>query len=256
LSPTGTTIYFLISRLTAPPPHPVKLATKLRQAGGDGLLISGSDTVENFFPQPVKFFSLGLPRAALGMLTADPEAAIMKLIPKENEALRLLKGYLSVLDGQMVAFAKPALAHECAGHVLDLTALALGATKDGAELARERGLRAARLCAIKIDIANNLNRPNLSVTDVAASHGVSPRYVQTLFEAEGSTFSEFVLSQRLALVLRRLVDRRFADRTIGDIVREAGLAGSSYFSRVFRQRYGATPSEVRRAALDAGNEPQ
>jgi len=116
-------------------------------------------------------------------------------------------------------------------------------------------LRAARLCAIKIGIANNLNRPSLSVTDVAASHGVSPRYVQTLFEAEGITFSEFVLSQRLALVLRMLVNRRFADRTIGDIVREAGLANSSHFSRAFRRRYGGTPSDVRRAALNAGNEP-
>jgi AraC-like DNA-binding protein len=75
----------------------------------------------------------------------------------------------------------------------DLIALALGASGDAARFARARGLRAVRLRAIgRYRLASGEHE--LSVNTVAARQGVSPRYVQMLFEAEGTTFSRFVLA--------------------------------------------------------------
>jgi AraC-like DNA-binding protein len=222
---------------------------------GDGVLLSSSNVGTVTFPEAVKIISLTIPRATLRTLVADPEAALVKTIPKENEALRLLRGYLSTFDEQMNSGLEPPLSHVFAGHVQDLTALALGATRDGAELAKGQGLRAARLCAMKTEIMHNLTRGDLSVSFIAARHGVTPRYVQMLFEIDGVTFSEFVLAQRLALAFRKLADPRFANRTISDIVFEAGFGDSSHFNRAFRRRYGATPSEVRSVALRGGGEP-
>jgi AraC-like DNA-binding protein len=106
-------------------------------------------------------------------------------------------------------------------------------------------VRAARLRAIKSDIAANLEDCELTATAIAMRHRVTPRYVHKLFESEGVTFSEFVLVQRLALAHRRLTDPRFAACSVGSIAYDVGFGDLSYFNHSFRRRYNATPSEVR-----------
>jgi AraC-like DNA-binding protein len=132
-------------------------------------------------------------------------------------------------------------------HVQDLVALTLGATRDATELAKGRGVRVARLLAIKADILANLTRHDLSIEALAARHGISPRYIRTLFQSEETTFTDFVLSQRLARVHRCLVDPRFAGHMISTIAFEAGFGDLSYFNHAFRRRYRATPSDIRAA---------
>ena len=86
---------------------------------------------------------------------------------------------------------------------------------------------------------------------MAARQRVTPRYVQLLFESEGTTFSQFVLEQRLARAHRMLGDPRCAAWTIIAIAFTAGFGDVSYFNRAFRRRYGATPSDVRAHAQRA-----
>src|SRR4029453_2804562 len=104
---------------------------------------------------------------------------------------------------------------------------------------------AARLRAIKIDIVESLGRSDLSIGEIAARHGVTPRYVQMLFESESTTFTEFLLDQRLPCAHRMLTDFRFAERSVTSVAFYAGFGDLSYFDRVFRRSYGATPSDVR-----------
>jgi AraC-like DNA-binding protein len=144
-----------------------------------------------------------------------------------------------------ISLATPELRRLAVTHVHDLTALALGASRDAAEIAKGRGLRAARLNAIKTDICASLDDPNLSLRTLAARHQVTPRYVQALFESEGATFSQFLLNARLARVHRSLRDPLQDARAIGTIAYEAGFGDLSYFNRAFRRRYGATPSDIR-----------
>jgi AraC-like DNA-binding protein len=110
------------------------------------------------------------------------------------------------------------------------------------------GGREGRLAAIKAHITEHLRQRSLSVAVVAARQGVTPRYVQMLFEAEGTTFSQYVVGERLALAHRLLVDRRTSVWTIRAIAIDAGFADISYFNRAFRRHYGASPSRVREAA--------
>jgi AraC-like DNA-binding protein len=72
-----------------------------------------------------------------------------------------------------------------------------------------------------------------------------------LFAAEGQTFSEFLIEQRLTQAHRMLTDSRFAARAISAIAFEVGFANLSYFNRCFRRRYGASPSAIREAARSA-----
>ncbi|SRR5579871_1144135 len=198
-------------------------------------------------PTSVRFVGVCLYRHALAPLVTDLDDTELRLIPHHTEALRLLTTYIdAVLNAHQVP--APALQRLVAIHVYDLVALAIGATRDAALIAEGRGVRAARLGAMKAYIAANLSDSDLSAASVAARQGVTPRYVHKLFEDEGVTFSKFVLSRRLERAHRMLTDPRFACRTISSLAFDVGFGDLSYFYRTFRRRYDATPSEVRQSA--------
>jgi len=135
--------------------------------------------------------------------------------------------------------------HVIAQYILDLIALCLGAVDDAAEVAKHRGLAAARLDAIKFEILQWLARPDLGLAQVAAKHGVSTRYVQHLFGRSGESFSGFVLEQRLLAAHRLLREPKSRWRKVSDIAASAGFSDISYFNRAFRARFGATPTDIR-----------
>lgn len=135
-----------------------------------------------------------------------------------------------------------------AQHLIDLAALSLGTRGDAEEQARDRGLAAARLETIKADILAGLDDSRLSLTQVAQRHRSSPRYVQMLFERSGTTFSDFVLEQRLLRAYRLLASPVNSARKVSDIAHMSGFGDVSYFHRAFRKRFGATPADVRSRA--------
>jgi len=210
----------------------------------EAVLLSAADIGAISYPVRSRFEAFRVPRRIIAPMLADVDAAVARRLP-QSEALRLLTTYVAAADGQ--AMNSSELRQAFATHVHDLIALALGATRDAGELARNRGLRATRLAAIKADILTRLSDERLSVTELARRHRVTPRYVQLLFEGEGGTFSGYVLEQRLARAYRLLVDPHFADQTISAIAFHVGFSNLSYFNRAFRRRYGGTPSDVREA---------
>jgi AraC-like DNA-binding protein len=167
---------------------------------------------------------------------------------QDSQALRLLLAYVRTLDTED-AIETPEARYLVSTHIHDLVALAYGATRDAGTVIAERGKRAARLAAVKADILDNLASPRLSVATLAARHGVTPRYIHMLFEAEGVTYSEFVLGHRLLRAHRMLSDPRFVGMPLNSIALQVGFGDLSYFNRTFRRRFGASPSQVRAAFL-------
>jgi len=88
----------------------------------------------------------------------------------------------------------------------------------------------------------------MSIGIVASYLGVTPRYLQRLFESDGTTFSEFLLGQRLARAYRMLCEPQSAQRQVSAIAYDVGFSDLSYFNRCFRRHYGATPTDMRKAA--------
>jgi AraC-like DNA-binding protein len=134
-----------------------------------------------------------------------------------------------------------------AQHMVDLVGLLLGADAEHASLARGRGHAAARLDLMRADVMAGLGRNDLCLSEVAIRSKLSPRQAQRLFEQAGTTFTEFVLEQRLLLARKLLGDPRAMARKISDIAHSSGFSDLSYFNRAFRKRFGATPSELRAA---------
>jgi AraC-like DNA-binding protein len=212
---------------------------------GSAIVLSSADPLSMLRTRSCYAY-LSLPRAALACMISNVDARIMSLMPADTEVLRHLAGYLDLLTGD-AAVMSPELAGAAATHVQDLVALAFGAGRDAAEVANGRGLRAARLRAIRADIMSNLGSDEVRAAALAARHGVTPRYIQKLFESEGTTLSRFVLRQRLASVHRMLTDPRHAGSSIGALAYNAGFGDLSTFNREFRRCYGVTPSDVRSA---------
>jgi AraC-like DNA-binding protein len=215
---------------------------------GGAVMLSHSDRYCITFPSAVRLRVLNLRREILRPLLHDFDAIIARPIPRQTEGLRLLSKYVEGLTEEPALNAAD-FARLVVSQIYDLVALTMGATREAAEIAKGRGIRAARLREIKADIAEKLASSNLSVETVAMRQQVSPRYVQMLFEQEGTTFSQYVIGQRLLRAHRMLTDPRFADRSITSLAFDAGFGDSSYFNRAFRRCYGGTPSEVRADAI-------
>ena len=145
-------------------------------------------------------------------------------------------------------FPTPPLLDRVVAHIHDLVSLTLGATRDAGEMARGRGVRAARRQIIEDEIIKNIGSGDLSVGFVAAKLGVTSRYVHLLLEETGKSFSHHVLERRLEKAAALLRDPRWRHRKIADIAAEAGFTDLSYFNRSFRRHFAATPSDIRAAA--------
>jgi AraC-like DNA-binding protein len=181
-------------------------------------------------------------RALIAPLVKDFDDAIGK--PINNPVLPYLLSYLKLVNGNQ-PLSYPGVQRTVVTHILDLAALLLGARSDAAEIARERGVPAARMQRLKDYIVAEAGDPGLTLTTVAEKHGISTSYVRKLFEAEGTNFTEFVLNQRLARAYLMLTDPGSFDRPITDIAHAAGFNDLSYFYRTFRRVYGAVPSDIR-----------
>jgi AraC-like DNA-binding protein len=207
-------------------------------------VLSCSDIGSVTFPSPVRLISLGVPRSAFGSLLRDGDACLGRPVSQVAGALQLLKGYLELLRDDS-AFATAEVQKLAVGHIYDLLAVVLGATRDAANAAGMGGLSAARLRAIKKEISTQAGDGDLSLADISSQFRLTPRYVQMLFERDGTTFTEFLREERLGLAHRMLLTRRFDGLKMSDIAFESGFSDVSYFNRAFRNRYGVTPSCVR-----------
>jgi AraC-like DNA-binding protein len=197
----------------------------------------------------LRFYGLVFPRAALAARISDLDLAMMRAIPRSAGPLRLLVCYLDLIRKE-ADLSAPEVRRSVVGHIQDLTALAFGAKRDTTEQSLS-AVAAARLAAALAHIKKSFAEPGLTVDTIARGQGISSRYLQELLEASGKSFTARVNELRLQKAFGLLVERGGGKRRISDIALEAGFPDVSHFNRLFRARFGDTPSSVRGGG-DAG----
>jgi AraC-like DNA-binding protein len=211
---------------------------------GEAMLLSYSVGRTISRPSLVDHRVIRLPRASLNPLVPNIDDAVLRPIPGGTGMLNLLRAYADALfDDPTVA--APHNRQLVVAQLCDLVAVTIGATRDAAAIAEGRGLRVARLRAIKDDIEAHLSDSDLMPIVVAKRQRISDSYIRKLLESEGTCFSDFVLTRRLVRANRMLTDRRWAHHTIASIAFACGFGDLSYFNRTFKRMYGAPPSEIR-----------
>ncbi|MFI8825641.1 helix-turn-helix domain-containing protein [Streptomyces sp. NPDC053431] len=118
------------------------------------------------------------------------------------------------------------------------------------EAAGAPGAADEMLSRIRAHIEEHLGDPDLSPESIARAHHISVRYLQKLFQSDGSTVSHWVRQRRLEACRIELgrSHRRF---TMAAMAHRWGFSSPSHFSRTFRGAYGMSPSEWQALATSA-----
>src|SRR5882757_2225065 len=173
---------------------------------------------------------------AFDMLTATTFSSDR---PLESLVYEFLVGMSKTID-----HVDPVTATRLLDQALDLVAMAF------ADRMRQRSPdqsshRSALLYRLNNYILTHLRDPELSMPRAAAAIGISPRYASDLMAAEQTSFRSYVQVQRLERCRRDLSDPAHAARHISDIAFAWGFNDLAHFSRIFKQRFGASPREWR-----------
>jgi len=195
------------------------------------------------YDRPGDLVVMSFDRAALRRRVPHLDADTMRLLAPDTPGAALMQSY-----ARLLVHTPPATADtqwQAGEHLADLAALLMGARGDAAEAARAGGGRAARLAAIRSDVGRTYRDPHLSVAHLAQRHHMSVRQVQRLFEEDGATFTTHLQNCRLEHVRHLLASPAHAHLLVASIAYEAGFSDLAAFNRLFKQRYGATPTQVR-----------
>jgi len=130
----------------------------------------------------------------------------------------------------------------------------LAAEESPASIGGAEAARAAHFHRVCQTIETLLPEPELSLERVSAADGVSPRSLQKLFAAAGLSFSGYLRTRRLERCRLDLSSPICASLSISEICFRWGFNGSAHFSRAFKEQYGVSPRDYRKASLGIGGE--
>ncbi|HYW03674.1 MAG TPA: helix-turn-helix domain-containing protein [Gammaproteobacteria bacterium] len=102
---------------------------------------------------------------------------------------------------------------------------------------------------IKRHVEKHLRDPGLTARSVAATFGISCRYLHMICSGQGETLSCYIRRRRLEQCVRQLADPQWSKRTVTEIAFSWGFNNATHFARVFRERYGRSPREYRKEVL-------
>ena len=125
----------------------------------------------------------------------------------------------------------------------------LGIALSGQQPSATFDASAAMLRRLKDFILQHLHEDDLNPTRIAEANNISLRYLHMLFQRSELTVSGFILDSRLRDCRQALTDPAFHRLQISEIAFRWGFKSVSHFCKTFRQRYGASPSDVRRAVM-------
>ena len=123
---------------------------------------------------------------------------------------------------------------ELAASLLSLVLLPLPTPQSGSSALRVR---------IKRYIHDNLRDPHLSIDQIATALRCSKRSLHLAFSACDQTIADFIRAARLDACHAEILQR--PERSLSEIAFGWGFASAAHFSRLFRQRFGDSPSALR-----------
>lgn len=224
------------------------LGCDLRLGRGDATLTHLCETGSFSSGRHFGYIGVLLPSAEIAGRGVSLDGGLMRYLPRQSEALQLLRGYIQTLENSKIRPCGEARETICR-HVIDLIALAVASDRAIGESSLS-AVAAAHLNAALDHVAARFWDPKLSVAAVAREVGISPRYLQRLLVTAGPSFTARVTELRLQRALALLTEPHDNKRTISDIAFEAGFTDISHFNRLFRSRFGDTPRGVRGLGWD------
>lgn len=96
--------------------------------------------------------------------------------------------------------------------------------------------------AARVYISRNLGSTRLNPELIARQLGCSRAHLYQVFARHGETVADYVRGARLLRARELLVSGAGRQETIGDVAFRCGFADPAHFARLFRERFGMTPT--------------
>jgi AraC-like DNA-binding protein len=205
----------------------------------DGLQPTEIEIAEAFYKRTLLF-----PRDRV--LAVCPRLGGLDSLPSldGSASARLLVRFMNALAAEMPALDATAGA-AAANAALEL----LRAAVEPALPSDRAATRAAMRAEIGRYVRAHLQDPQLGPASIARAYAMSVRTLHALFEDVDASVASLVRRERLARCLEDLQQPNGGSVT--EIAFRWGFCDAAHFSRVFKREFGATPSEIRHAALAA-----
>jgi AraC family transcriptional regulator, positive regulator of tynA and feaB len=221
---------------------------ELALRSGDVVLWDGLQPTEVEIVEPFHKRTLLFPRDRV--LSVCPRLAELSALPplQGNGAARLLVRYMNALALEL-PWLEPAAGTAAANAAIEL----LRAAVEPSVPTNRAAARVASRAEIRRYVRTRLQDPQLAPASIARAYAMSVRALHALFEDADMSVAGLVRSERLARCREDL--QRPNGGSVTDIAFRWGFTDAAHFSRVFKRAFGATPSEIRNAALGGLSEP-
>jgi AraC-like DNA-binding protein len=188
--------------------------------------------------------TLVVPRERLAIEAPGYQAMFGRPFRSDHPAARLIGSFVGSLV-PVVSSLDVTARDAVADAALDI-ARAVLSTRDDPQ---PQPQTASRLMAVRLHIDQNLHDPNLSPATIAKANAISLRTLHRLFESTDDSVSAVMRERRLSRCHADL--QRGTDESVTAIAYRWGFRNMSFFSRLFRERYGVSARNLQMAARAA-----
>ncbi|CAD7340119.1 helix-turn-helix domain-containing protein [Sphingomonadales bacterium 56] len=206
---------------------------------GEALLFSHLDNFSFVTSAFSEAYLVALPSAWVERWLPDPYACTIRPLVGTSPWGAAIDGLLHSV-AHAVEEGRPLPAHLIADQLGGCLALMC----DG--LAGEETTHRRRLLhQIRRTLSSRFADPDLTPAAIAAQHGISVRYLHSLFAATGSSAGRELRMIRLARVRAMLEDSGCRNLTVSEIAYACGFNDPGYLARCFAQEFGRPPTSFR-----------
>lgn len=213
---------------------------------GEMILLDNCEPYMAEYQEPVTSLVLHVPHEVLRERFRQPERVLGRRLGAARGLTRVAGDFLQscmAQAGALPAAQRPLIAGMALNLFASLLAEELG---ERPEVGTQQAVLLAR---IKQYVDAHLGEPGLDLEQVAASAGLSVRYVSRLFQLDGLSFGRYLLQQRIARCRMALANPGLRGLRVSQIALDSGFNNLAHFSRVFRESQACSPSEYRARAL-------
>jgi AraC-like DNA-binding protein len=215
---------------------------------GDFTICASTRPYEIAAPMPGRFLVIVIPDNLMRRHLACPDDVVAVRMVGSRGMTGVLSDFIKSFWACRTDAADPAVALRMSYTLLDLIAAAYSVSPHARH--EQSSLVAAHRVRIISYIEAHLRDPHLNPTTVARACKITARYLHHLFTAESETVTQYIQRRRLEECARALIATPVRGRMVTEIAFDYGFNSLTHFGRVFRNQFGLTPSEYRRAARE------
>ena len=208
------------------------------------------DIILNDVTRPM---TCNFPRPTEGITVRVSEAAVKSRIPFADDMLGVrIAGSVALVStainmARNLVLEDYTLPSECeiaaANSLLDILAIAYSTACD--KRAPDISVSGVRRVLVTEFIESHLHDPGLAPSTIASGLRISPRYLRKLMAQYGESASSYILRRRLEESGKQLRAGLYRNRTVTDIAYSLGFNSTAHFARVFKVKFGMTPTDYR-----------